>query len=60
MSEDLTSALEEYEIMFKDGFPTMAFMGRSEEETLQIVNECLEKEKDVYDLGYLSLDDIQY
>lgn len=44
-----------YEVKFGDMFPTFPMMGYSEEEMIKIIEECIEKNKDVYDLGYLTL-----
>lgn len=53
--------LEEYDEFFGDSFPTFMFSHLPEEEMLKIASECLEKGKDVYELGYLDEDtDIQY
>ena len=60
MSEKLQKALERYEKKFNDSFPTIPFSSREDEEIIDIIDECIEENKDVYDLGYLSLDDIMY
>lgn len=57
MSEKLQKALERYEKKFNDSFPTIPFSSRKDEEIIDIIDECIEENKDVYDLGYLSLDD---
>lgn len=52
----------EYVKKFGDGFPSFQIMRtRTEDETIEIINECLEKGKDAYELGYVSDDeDIDY
>lgn len=60
MSEKLQKALERYKKKFNDDFPTIPFDSREDEEIVDIIDECIEENKDVYDLGYLSLDDIMY
>lgn len=60
MSEKLQKAFELYKKKFNDDFPTIPFDSREDEEIIDIINECIEENKDVYDLGYLSLDDIMY
>lgn len=60
MSEKLQKALERYKKKFNDDFPTIPFDSREDEEIIDIIDECIEENKDVYDLGYLSLDDIMY
>ena len=60
MSEKLQKALERYKKKFNDDFPTIPFDRREDAEIIDIIDECIEENKDVYDLGYLSLDDIMY
>lgn len=60
MSEKLQKALERYKKKFNDDFPTIPFESQEDEEIIDIIDECIEESKDVYDLGYLSLDDIMY
>ncbi len=60
-NEKLLTAMKLYESTFGDGFPLMCFSDKSPEKAVQIINECVEQKKDVYDLGYLFGDvDIQY
>ena len=53
---------KEYYEMFGESLPTYQICrGRTGAEIDAIVRECLEKGKDVYDLGYCTLDeDVQY
>lgn len=60
MSEKLQKALERYKKKFNDDFPTIPFDSWEDAEIIDIIDECIEENKDVYDLGYLSLDDIMY
>lgn len=60
MSEKLQKALEQYKKKFNDDFPTIPFYNKEDEEIIDIIDECIEANKDVYDLGYLFLDDIMY
>lgn len=60
MNEKLQKALEQYKEKFNDDFPTIPFESQEDEEIIDIIDECIEENKDVYDLGYLSLDDIMY
>ena len=54
-------ALDRYRDVFDDNFPTVPFMGASEDEIIEMINKCIAEKKDVYDMGYLSLDpDIWY
>lgn len=60
--KELDKALELYEKTFDDSFPTIPLlMDKSKTEVVKIINKCISEGKDVYDLGYLSLDnDIIY
>lgn len=50
--------LQKYIEMFGDGFPMIPLgMSRTEDEVVEIIKECLEKGKDVYELGYVEDDD---
>lgn len=60
MSEKLQKELERYKKKFNDDFPTIPFDSLEDEEIIDIIDECIEENKNVYDLGYLSLDDIMY
>jgi hypothetical protein len=52
----------EYAKRFKSGFPSFQIMsGHDENETITIIRECLEKNKDAYQLGYVTYnEDIDY
>ena len=52
--EQLFAKMKEYEAFFKTSFPSFCFMHLSPEEMIKMMDECLEKEKDVYQLGFLS------
>lgn len=54
--EKLYDAFTEYESIFNDIFPRSALSGLSDKETLKVIKRCIEEKKDVYDLGYLQLD----
>ena len=60
MSEELQKALETYKKAFNDSFPTIPFDSMEDEKIIEIIDDCVESGKDVYDLGYLELDDIMY
>ena len=54
---ELSEALELYERTFNDSFPTIPLlMDKSDAEVEVIINKCISEGKDVYDMGYLSLD----
>ena len=45
----------EYAKRFGDGFPSFQIMRtRSDDEIVVIIEDCLEKGKDAYELGYVS------
>lgn len=49
---------EKYREMFGENLPTYQICrGRMDEEVNAILRECIDKGKDVYDLGYCTLDD---
>lgn len=54
--KELDDALELYEKTFDDSFPMFSMSGTPLKEVIQIINRCVDENKDVYDLGYLTLD----
>jgi len=56
MSEQILNALNRYYDTFDDSFPMAAMSGVGENEVIEIIDRCVSENKDVYDLGYLSLD----
>lgn len=62
MSEEMIKALEAYDELFDDSFPTIPLLsGNTEEGAMQIIKCCLEAKKDVYEMGLLTLDpDVMY
>lgn len=55
--DKIEKELNLYRKTFNDNFPTFAFSSKSPDEIAEIINECVKKKKDVYDMGYLTLDD---
>ncbi len=55
-SEAFNEADKRYYETFKEAFPTFPFRGSSEEDMIKIINECVEKKKNVYELGYLDFE----
>lgn len=53
---ELDNALELYEKTFDDSFPMFSMIGTPPKEVVQIINKCVREKKDVYDMGYLTLD----
>lgn len=61
MSEELKKAYEAYRNTFHDDFPSIPLAEtREDDEIIEIIEECIESKKDVYDLGYLDLEDVMY
>ena len=61
MTDEFEKALNIYKETFNDDFPTFQMSAYGPEEITEIINECVKKKKDVYQLNYLVLDDsIQY
>lgn len=54
--EELNDALKLYEKTFDDSFPMFSMSGSPPKEVIEIINKCVKENKDVYDLGYLTLD----
>lgn len=54
--------LDEYYEKFGEALPTYQIARtRTEDEVIAIIEECINKGKDVYELGYCTLDDdVQY
>lgn len=48
---------ERYKALFNDYFPTFQFSYLSPKEMLDMINECVEKQQNVYQLGYLNLEE---
>mgnify|MGYP003293611022 CR=1 FL=1 len=56
--EKLQKLLDEYLETFGDGFPTFQlFRTRTIEERIELVQMCLDKGKDAYELGLVTLDE---
>lgn len=62
MMEKLEEKLQEYAEKFDDGFPMIPLgWGKTDDKIIAIIDECVGKGKDVYELGYVSDDeDILY
>lgn len=53
--------INKYDDRFEGGFPTIPLAwGRSDPEIIDIIKECLDKGKDVYELGYVEITDVMY
>ena len=58
--DKLDKALQLYEKTFDDSFPLFTMSGTPPDEVIKIINKCVSSRKDVYDMSYLELDDVQY
>lgn len=54
---ELDTARKLYEKKFDDSFPMIPMIGTAPDEIVKIIHKCISENKDVYDMGYLSLDD---
>ena len=46
--------LKKYRDKFGDGFPTFQLLGYSDEEIIEIIKDCINKNKNAYELGYVT------
>lgn len=61
MFKNENQAIEEYNKVFEDGFPSIPLLSRPEKEIIEMVETCITEKKDVYEMGYLKMDeDIMY
>lgn len=58
MGDELLQALEQYEQVFDDFFPTVPMSGHTEEEMIDMIDQCISAKKDIYDMGYLDIDGV--
>ncbi|MDR1773337.1 MAG: hypothetical protein LBR30_00450 [Clostridioides sp.] len=56
--KEIDTALDLYYEIFDDSFPSIPLRWTySDEEVIEIIKKCIAENKDVYDMGYLTLDD---
>lgn len=55
--EKVWDAIDKYNSIFEDGFPTIPLLNQKGEGVISIIEDCINQNKDVYELGYLELDD---
>lgn len=62
MTNELIQWIQKYDKAFpEDGFPTIPLaMNGEDEDVIAIIKECLDKGKDVYELGFCTLEDVMY
>lgn len=51
--DDVKKYILAYNDFFNDTFPSYPLRGRGDEECVRIIKDCLERQKDVYELGYI-------
>ena len=57
MKKEVEEAAKLYDETFEDAFPTMPFLrDMPDDEVIEMINKCVAEGKDVYEMGYLSLD----
>lgn len=58
-SKEYNDLVSTYEKIFDTDFPDYEFFfnGKTEKEVISILKNCIEKNKDVYDLGYCNIGD---
>lgn len=57
MFKNENEAVDAYNKVFEDGFPSIPLLSRPKKEVINIVETCIKEKKDVYEMGYLKLDD---
>lgn len=55
--KELDKFLKLYEYTFDDSFPMFAMQCTPQDKVIDIINECVKNDKDVYDMGYLDIND---
>ena len=56
--DDIDKLQDKYHDKFDDSFPTAPFMGKTLDEIADMINKCLSENKDAYEIGFLSEEDI--
>lgn len=61
MENKLQKMYDEYKKKFNDDFPTIPLAVSLEDtELIKIIENCISQNKDVYELGYLELNNVCY
>ena len=61
MENKLQKMYDEYKKKFNDDFPTIPLaVSLEDKEIIEIIENCISQNKDVYELGYLELNDVCY
>ncbi|MDU2418061.1 hypothetical protein [Negativicoccus succinicivorans] len=57
MRKEVETAIKLYDDTFADTFPTIPLLrDMPDDEVIEMINKCVAEGKDVYEMGYLSLD----
>ena len=57
----LDNWLKKYAEKFDDGFPMIPFgWGRTEEEIIELIKNCISNKKNVYEMGLVKEEDVEY
>jgi hypothetical protein len=56
MDEKLNKALDLYADHFNGSFPMFAMSAEPIDKVVEFIEECIQEDKDVYELGYLGED----
>lgn len=61
MENKLQKMYDEYKKKFNDDFPTIPLaVSLEDKEIIEIIENCISQNKDVYELGYLELNNVCY
>lgn len=61
MENKLQKMYDEYKKKFNDDFPTVPLaVSLEDKEIIEIIENCISRNKDVYELGYLELNNVCY
>lgn len=57
----LDNWLKKYAEKFDDGFPMIPIgWGRTEEEIIELIKNCISENKDVYEMGLVKEENVEY
>lgn len=57
----LDNWLKKYAEKFDDGFPMIPLgWGRTEEEIIELIKNCISNNKNAYEMGFVKEDDVEY
>lgn len=57
----LDNWLKKYAEKFNDGFPMIPLgWGRTESEVIEMIKNCISSNKDVYEMGFVQEEEVEY